>query len=131
MIFKTFYSLFQIAFLLLVSLRAKRISSPDTPTTVSCKEKLLIAFHNSLLIVLLDLWEQNILLLDEEWVGRLLDLYISHHWLYGKKRWMFPVLTFNCQVHQHFILRFVHFVACEFMILEYVSITGKESSFYK
>jgi hypothetical protein len=31
-------------------LTAKRISSPDTPATVSCKEKLLIASHNSLLI---------------------------------------------------------------------------------
>jgi len=72
--FKTFYSLFQIAFLLLVSLTAKRISSPDTPATASCKENLLIALHDSLLIVLFDLWKQNILLLDEEWVGRLLDL---------------------------------------------------------
>ena len=70
---KTFYSLFQIAFLLLVSSRAKRISSPDTPATASCKEKLLIALHNSLLIVLLDVWDQNILVFDEEWVGRLLD----------------------------------------------------------
>jgi hypothetical protein len=30
--------------------------------------------HNSLLIVLLDIWEQNILVFDEEWVGRLLHL---------------------------------------------------------
>jgi hypothetical protein len=37
-------------------------------------ENLLIAFHNSLLIVLLDVGEQNILVFDEEWVGRLLDL---------------------------------------------------------
>jgi hypothetical protein len=65
--------LFQIAFLLLVSATAKRISSPDIPATASCKEKLLIALHNSLLIVLLDMWEQNILVFDEEWVGRLLD----------------------------------------------------------
>ena len=71
---KTFYSLLQIAFLLLVSLTAKTISSTDAPTTATCKEKLLIALHNSLLIILLDLWEQNILLLDEEWVGRLLEL---------------------------------------------------------
>jgi len=71
---KTFYSLFQIAFLLLVSLTVTRLSSPDTPATASFKEKLLIALHNSLLIILLDLWEQNILLLDEEWVGRLLEL---------------------------------------------------------
>jgi len=70
---KTFYSLFQIAFLLLVSLRAKRISSPDTPATASCEHKLLIALHNSLLIVLLDIWEQNIMVFDEEWVGRLLE----------------------------------------------------------
>jgi len=70
---KTFYSLFQLAFLLLVSLTAKRISSPDTPATATCKEKLLIALHNSLLIVSLDIWEQNISVFDEEWVGRLLD----------------------------------------------------------
>jgi hypothetical protein len=30
--------------------------------------------HNSLLIVLLDLLEQNILVLEEEWVRRLLKL---------------------------------------------------------
>ena len=70
---KTFYSLFQIAFLLLVSLTVKTISSTDTPATATCKEKLLIALHNLLLIVLLDIWEQNILVFDEEWVGRLLD----------------------------------------------------------
>jgi len=63
---KTFHSLFQIAFLLLVSLTKKRISSPDTPATASCKEKLLIALHNSLLTGLLDIWEQNILVFDEE-----------------------------------------------------------------
>jgi hypothetical protein len=44
-----------------------------TPATATCKEKLLIALHNSLLIVLLDLLKQNILVLEEEWVGRLLD----------------------------------------------------------
>jgi len=71
---KTFYSLLQIAFVFLVSLRAKRISSPDTPATASCKEKLLIALHNSLLIVLLDVWEQNILVFVEEWVRSLLDV---------------------------------------------------------
>jgi len=38
------------------------------------KEKLLIASHNALLFVLLDLWEQNVLVLDEESVGRLMDL---------------------------------------------------------
>jgi hypothetical protein len=32
-----------------------------------------MALHNSLLIVLLDIWEQNILVFGEEWVGRLLD----------------------------------------------------------
>jgi hypothetical protein len=51
-----------------------RDKAPDTPVTVSCKEKLSIASHNSLLIVLLDLCEQNVLVLDEEWVGRLLGL---------------------------------------------------------
>jgi len=35
---KTFYSLFQIAFSLLVSLTAKRISSTDTPATATCKK---------------------------------------------------------------------------------------------
>ena len=69
---KTFYSLFQIAFLLLVSLTAKRISSTGTPATATCKVKLLIALHN-LLFVVFDIWEQNILVFDEEWVGRLLD----------------------------------------------------------
>jgi hypothetical protein len=39
-----------------------RVSSPDTSATASYKEKLLVALHNSPLIVLLDLWEQNILL---------------------------------------------------------------------
>jgi hypothetical protein len=63
-----------LLFLLLVSLVATRLSSPDTPATASCKEKLLIALHNSFLIVLLDLWQQNILRLDEKWVGRLLAL---------------------------------------------------------
>ena len=72
--FEDIFSLFQITFLLLVSLTAKGISSPDTPATVSCKEKLLIALHNTLVIVLLDIWEQNILVFDEEWVGHLLDL---------------------------------------------------------
>jgi hypothetical protein len=59
--------------LFLVSLTAKRIFSTDTPATATCKEKLLQALHNSLLIVLLDIWEHNILVFDEEWVGRLLD----------------------------------------------------------
>jgi hypothetical protein len=67
-----FYTLIQIAFLLLVSLTETRLSSPDTPVTLSCKVKMTIASHNSLLIVLLDLWEQNVLVLDEKWVGRLL-----------------------------------------------------------
>ena len=71
---KTFHSLFQIAFLLLVSLTATRLSSPDTHATASCKEKLLIALHNLHLIVLLDLLEQNILVSDEERVGRPLFL---------------------------------------------------------
>jgi len=70
---KTFCSLFQITFLLLVSLTAKTISSTDTPATATCKEKMLIALHNSLLIVLLDIWEQNILVFHDEWIGRLLD----------------------------------------------------------
>jgi len=72
--FKTFYTLFQIAILLLGPLTATRISSPNTPAAASCKKNLLIALCNSLLIVLLDLWEKNILLLREEWFGRLLDL---------------------------------------------------------
>jgi hypothetical protein len=58
---------------LLVSLTAERISSIDTPASATCKEQLLIALHNSLLIVLLDIWEQNILVFDKEWVRRLLD----------------------------------------------------------
>jgi len=70
---KTFFSLFQIVFLLLVFLTAIRISSPDTPPTPSCKEKLLIALHNSLLSCLLDIWQRNILVFDEEWAGRLLN----------------------------------------------------------
>jgi len=69
---KTFYSLFQIGFLLLVSLTAKRTSSTDILATAACKEKLLIALHNSLLVVLLDISEKNILVFDEEWVGHLL-----------------------------------------------------------
>jgi len=40
---------------------SERISSTDTPATATCKERLLIALHNSLLIVLLDIWEQNVL----------------------------------------------------------------------
>jgi len=71
---KTFYSLFQTAFLLLVSLTATRFASRDNPATASCKEKLLTDLYDLLLIVLFNLWEQNILLLDEEWVGRLLAL---------------------------------------------------------
>jgi hypothetical protein len=70
---KVFFSLFQIAFLLLVPLTAKWISFLDTPATASCKEKVFIALHNSLLIVLPDIWEQNILVFDEEWIGHLLD----------------------------------------------------------
>jgi hypothetical protein len=71
---KTFYTLFQVAFLLLGSLTAKTTSSTDTPTTATCKEKMLIALHSSLLIVLLDICEQYILVFYEEWVGLLLDL---------------------------------------------------------
>jgi hypothetical protein len=108
--------LFQTAFSLLVSLTATRISSPGTPATASFKEKLLIVLHNSLLIVLLYLWQQNILVLDEEWVGRLLDLQIFHHWRRGKKCLMFPVLKFLCQLHS---------MAYEFMILEYESVARK------
>jgi hypothetical protein len=85
---------------LLVSLTATRLSSPDTPATASCKEKLLTALHNSLLIVLLDLLEQNILVLEDECVGRLLELQIYHHWRCGgKKLLMFPVLKFHCQLY--------------------------------
>jgi len=50
--FEDLFSLFQLAVLLLVSLTVKRISSSDTPATDSCKEKLLIALHNSLLFCL-------------------------------------------------------------------------------
>ena len=64
----------KLCLLLLVSLTTTRLSSPDTPATASCKEKLLIALHNSLLIVVIDLWGENILLLVEELVGCLLDL---------------------------------------------------------
>jgi hypothetical protein len=92
-----------MAFLLPVSFTVTRLSSPDTPAAVSSKEKLLIALHNLLLIVLLDLWEQNILVLDEEWVGSLLDLQISHYWR-GKKSLMFLVLKFHCQLHQYVYL---------------------------
>jgi hypothetical protein len=62
-----------LLFLLLVYLTAKRISSTDTPATATCKEKLLIALHNSFLIIFLDICGQNILGFDEKWVGRLLD----------------------------------------------------------
>ena len=51
---------------------SERISSTDTPATATCKERLLIALHNSLLVVLLDISEKNILVFDEEWVGHLL-----------------------------------------------------------
>jgi hypothetical protein len=71
--FEDLFSLFQIAFLLFVSLTAKRISSLYTPATASYKEKQLIALHNSFLIVLFDMWEQNILVFDEECVGLLLN----------------------------------------------------------
>jgi hypothetical protein len=126
---KTFYSLFQIVFLLLVYLRAKRISSPDTPATATCKEKLLIALHNSLLLVLLDIWEQNILVFDEDWVGRLLDfptIGVVERKVWCSRCWNFIVSSIST-----FILRFVQAMVCEFMILEYVSLRGKWSSFYK
>lgn len=55
------------------------LSSPDTPATAYCNENLLLAFHNPLLIVLLDPWEQDTLLLIEESVWYLLDLQISRH----------------------------------------------------
>ena len=71
--FEDLFSLFQMAFLLLVSRTAKTISSTGTPATATCKEKLIIALHNSFLIVLLDIWEQNILVFDEERIGRLQD----------------------------------------------------------
>ena len=56
----------------MVSLTPKTISSPDTPTTASYKKPLVI-LHNSLLIVLYYIWEQNISVFYEECVGRLLD----------------------------------------------------------
>ena len=49
------------------------MSSSDIPATATCKEKLLIALHNSLLIVLFEIWEQNILGFAEECVGCMLD----------------------------------------------------------
>jgi hypothetical protein len=52
---------------------SEKNSSTDTPATATCKEKLLIVLQNSLLFVLLDIRKQNILVFDEEWVGRLLD----------------------------------------------------------
>jgi len=72
--FEDLFSLFQIAFILPVSLTAKSISSPDTPAIASYKENLLMALHKSLLIVFLYIWEQSILVFDEEWFGRLLDV---------------------------------------------------------
>jgi hypothetical protein len=68
---------------MMLSLRATRLSSLNTPATDSCKEKLLIAMHISILIALLDQWEQNILVLDEEWVEHLMEFF--HHWHCGKK----------------------------------------------
>ena len=51
--------------------------------------------HNSLLILLLDTWEQNILVFDEEWVGRLLDFPT-----FGivERNLMFPIVIFHCQL---------------------------------
>jgi hypothetical protein len=59
--------LFKVAVLQLLVLTAVRCSSLGTPATASCKDKLLIALHNSLLIALLDLWQQNVFLLLEEY----------------------------------------------------------------
>ena len=116
---KTIYSLFQRTFLLLVSLTVKRISSPDTPATAYYKEKLLTALHNSLLIGLLDIWEQNILVFDEEWVGRLLDF--PPIGVVERNFWCSRSLNFITSSISKLILRFVQSTACEFMILEYVS----------
>jgi hypothetical protein len=71
--FEDLFSSFQIAFFIADFFDSEKIYSPDTPATVSCKEKLLMVVPNSLLIVLLDIWGQNILVFSEEWVGRLLD----------------------------------------------------------
>ena len=86
---------------MLVYLTAKRISATDTPATATCKEKLLIALHNSLLIILLDIWERNILVFDEEWVGRPI---LPDHSRFGKERLMFPILKCHCQLHQYVYL---------------------------
>jgi hypothetical protein len=53
---------------------ALRCSFLDTPATASCKDKLLIALHNLLLIVLLDLWQQNVFLLLKKCDWRVLQL---------------------------------------------------------
>ena len=126
---KTFYSLFQVTFLLLDSLKAKKISSTETPATATCKEKLFIAFHNSLLIVLLDIWDHNILVFDEEWVGRLLDFPttgVVERNVSCCRSWNAIAISIST-----FILRFVQSTACKFMIFQYVSVIGKWSSFYK
>jgi len=48
-----------------------------------------------------------------------------------KKILMFPFLKFHCQLHQYVYLEIRHSMACEFMILECVSVTRREYSFYK
>ena len=42
-----------------------------------------------------------------------------------------PILKFHYHLYQYVYLEIPHSMAREFMILEYVSVTGKESSFYK
>jgi hypothetical protein len=39
------------------------------------------------------MWEQNILVFDEEWVGR---LGLPDHSRFGKERLMFPILKCHC-----------------------------------
>jgi hypothetical protein len=122
---KNFYSLFQTNILLAVALTAKRIS-PYTLATATCKEKLLIPLHNSLLIIFLDLWEQNISVFNEEWVGHLIDFLTIG--VVGKIL-VFPILIFHCQLHRYVFLEIRPIHECEFMILDYVFLTRKWLSF--
>ena len=92
-----FLSLFQIAFILLIYLTAKRFSS-YTPATASCKEILLVALHDLLLMGLLDIWEQKFWCWMRNWSG---ICWTSQHWRCEKKYLMFPSLKFHCQLYQY------------------------------
>jgi hypothetical protein len=63
---------------------------------------------------------------DEEWVGHMLTFPPLALW-----KETFDVPDLEILLPDTFILIFVQSTACEFMILEYVSLTGKWSSFYK